>query len=87
MAYFCSIDNDGFLTVSTLDTSSNGNSTKEEHDTVSEMYRNAERGYGVVRTSNGYEYAIRPTSDTDDNATEADYIEALNDVGVDMGMV
>ena len=47
----------------------------------------------------GYDYKLRadslawelvelpPIDDTDDDATEADYIEALNDVGVDMGMV
>ena len=60
MVYFKTTDADGFVTVSTLNADDGGNSTKAEHDEIAEMYRNAEAGYGVVETENGFAYALRP---------------------------
>ena len=60
MVYFKIADEDGFLSVSTLDANEGGNSTKEEHDTIAEMYRNAESGYGVKEEGGQFVYAKRP---------------------------
>ena len=59
MVYFKNTDEDGFVSVSTLNADEGGNSTQEEHDTIAEMYRNAEAGYGVKETASGFEYAKR----------------------------
>lgn len=63
MVYFKMTDENGFVSVATLNTDVGGNSTKTEHDTIAEMYRNAEAGYGVVETENGFVYAMRPVHD------------------------
>ena len=60
MVYFKLTDENGFVSVSTLNADEGGNSTQEEHDTIAEMYRNAEAGYGVKETAFGFEYAKRP---------------------------
>ena len=60
MVYFKMTDEDGFLSVSTLNADEGGNSTKEEHDTIAEMYRNAESGYGVKEEGGQFVYAKRP---------------------------
>ena len=60
MVYFKNTDEDGFLTVSTLNAETGGNSTKEEHDTIAELYRNAESGYGVKEEGGQFVYAKRP---------------------------
>lgn len=62
MIYFKMTDENGFVSVSTLNADEGGNSTKEEHDTIAEMYRNAEPGYGVVETESGFAYALRPAA-------------------------
>ena len=60
MVYFKLIDSDGFVSVSTLNADTGGNSTKDEHDAVAQMYRDAEAGYGVIETDDGFAYALRP---------------------------
>ena len=60
MVYYKSTDEDGFLFVSSLNAESGGNCTKEEHDTIAEMYRNAEIGYGVKEVGGEFVYAQRP---------------------------
>lgn len=73
MVYFKNTDEDGFLSVSSLNAESGGNCTKEEHDTIAAMYRNAEPGYGVIETMGGFEYAPRPEEPnyiTEDEAFE-----------------
>lgn len=60
MVYFKMTDEDGFVSVSTLSADEGGNSTKEEHDTIAEMYRNAESGYGVKEVGGEFVYAQRP---------------------------
>lgn len=74
MVYFKTIDENGFVSASTLNAETGGNSSKEEHDTVAQMYRDAEPGYGVVETESGFAYAKRPeppeTELTDEEALE-----------------
>lgn len=60
MVYFKLTDERGFVSVSTLNADSGGNCTRAEHDTIAEMYRNAEPGYGVIETEKGFVYAARP---------------------------
>ena len=60
MVYFKFTDDDGFVSVSTLNAETGGNSTKEEHDTIAEMYRNAESGYGVKEEGGQFVYTKRP---------------------------
>lgn len=60
MVYFKMTDENGFVSVATMNAETGGNSTKAEHDTVAEMYRNAETGYGVIETADGFAYALRP---------------------------
>ena len=74
MVYYKLIDENGFVSVSTLDAESGGNSTKAEHDTIAQMYREAESGYGVIETAEGFAYALRPVPPepelTDEEALE-----------------
>ncbi len=60
MVYFKTIDENGFVSVSTLNAETGGNSTQAEHDTIVQMYRDAEPGYGVIETESGFAYAKRP---------------------------
>lgn len=60
MVYFKMTDSDGFVSVSTLNAEAGGNSTQAEHDTIVQMYREAEPGYGVIETESGFAYAKRP---------------------------
>lgn len=76
MAYFKIVNKDGFISVSTLNDDEGGNISKAEFDTIAEMYRNAESGYGVVETENGYEYAERPVID-DDEITDEEALSIL----------
>ncbi len=85
MVYFKMTDENGFVSVSTLNADEGGNSTKTEHDTIAEMYRAAEAGYGVVETENGFAYAMRPAPEDEDIAADAaDYEEALSRLGVEV---
>ena len=74
MVYFKYTDDDGFVSVATLNADEGGNSTKEEHDTIAEMYRNAESGYGVKEEGGQFVYAKRPEYPEPDPTPE----EALN---------
>ena len=74
MVYFKMTDENGFVSVSTLNADSGGNCAKAEHDAIAQMYREAEPGYGVVETETGFAYAERPAPEDDDISTE----EALN---------
>lgn len=70
MVYFKFTDDDGFVSVSTLNAETGGNSTQEEHDTIAEMYRNAESGYGVKEVDGAYVYALRPIPPESDPTPE-----------------
>lgn len=74
MQYYKLTDDEGFVSVSTLNADGNGNSTQAEHDEIAEMYRNAPDGYGVIETESGFEYAARPI----DPDPELDDSEALD---------
>ena len=82
MVYFKLTDENGFVSVSTLNAETGGNSSKEEHDTIVQMYRESEPGYGVIETASGFVYAMRPVEPTDEEATAEDYEQALADLGV-----
>jgi hypothetical protein len=60
MVYYKIIDENGFVSASTLNAETGGNSTQAEHDTIVQMLREAEPGYGVVETESGFAYAKRP---------------------------
>jgi hypothetical protein len=74
MVYFKMTDENGFVSVSTLDAESGGNSNKVEHDAIAQMYQEAESGYGVIETAVGFAYALRPVPPepelTDEEALE-----------------
>lgn len=59
MVYYKMTDDNGFVSASTLNADTGGNSTKEEHDTIVQMYREAAHGYGVIETESGFAYAKR----------------------------
>jgi hypothetical protein len=85
MVYFKMTDENGFVSVSTLDAETGGNSTKEEHDAIAQMYRDAEPGYGVVEAESSFAYALRPVPPepelTDEEAEWANaYILDLADI-------
>lgn len=83
MVYFKLTDENGFVSVSTLNADAGGNSTREEHDTIVQMYREAEPGFGVIETASGFAYAKRPVEPVDDDEAAAeDYEQALADFGV-----
>ena len=60
MVYYKTIDDNGFVSVSTLNAETGGNCTKAEHDAVAQMYRDAEPGFGVIEKDGGFVYAPRP---------------------------
>lgn len=76
MVYFKSTDANGFVSVSTLNADTGGNSTQAEHDTVTQMYRDAEPGYGVVETESGFAYAKRPEP-LEPELTDEELVEIL----------
>lgn len=60
MVYFKMTDDNGFVSASTLNAETGGNSTQAEHDTIVQMYRDAEPGYSVIETDGSFAYAKRP---------------------------
>lgn len=60
MQYWKKTDENGFVMASTLNADGEGNSTKEEHGIIADMYRDAQNGYGVIETDQGFEYAPYP---------------------------
>lgn len=85
MVYYKTTDDNGFVSVSTLNAEAGGNCTKEEHDEIAAMYREAERGYGVIETASGFAFALRPVPPAetgDEEATASDYEAALEELGV-----
>ena len=60
MVYFKMTDENGFVSVSTLNAETGGSCTKAEHDAVAQMYRDAEPGFGVIEKEGGFAYAPRP---------------------------
>ena len=77
MVYFKNTDEDGFLFVSSLNAESGGNCTKEEHDTIAEMYRNAESGYGVKEVDGEFVYVQRPIPPEPDEPTPEEALSIL----------
>lgn len=78
MVYFKYTNEDGFLTVSTLNANEGGNCSKLVFDTIADMYRNAEPGYGVKEENGRFVYAQRPISEELEVVTEEDLEEALS---------
>ena len=74
MVYFKNFDENGFISVSTLNAESGGNIGKEEYDIIVDMFKNAERGYGVKETSEGFVYE---KYETDDNISEEEAFAIL----------
>ena len=74
MQYWKNTDENGFVTASTINADGEGNSTKEEHDVIADMYRNAPNGCGVIETESGFDYEILPI----DQKPEIDEAEAYN---------
>lgn len=78
MVYYKTIDEYGFISVSTLNADTGGNSTKREYNTITEMYRNAEPGYGVKEVNGQYAYIQRPAFEEPEVITEEDLEEAFS---------
>ena len=70
MVYYKIADENGFITPYTINTDVGGNSTKEEHDTIAEMLRNAENGYGVKEEGGQFVYAKVPDAPEPDPTPE-----------------
>lgn len=70
MQYWKIADENRFVLASTLNADGEGNSTKEEYDEIAELYRNAPDGYGVMETSDGFEYAPFPAPPEQDLTDE-----------------
>lgn len=62
MVYYKMTDEDGFLTPCTINAETGGNSTKEEFDTIADMIRHAESGYGVKEAGGQFVYAEVPVA-------------------------
>ena len=60
ISYFKTTDEDGFITISTLDIEGQGNITKAEHEQMAEVFRNAPDGYGVKEIEGELEYVKFP---------------------------
>lgn len=74
MVYFKNFDENGFISVCTLNAESGGNIDKEEYDTIVDMFKNAEHGYGVKETPQGFVYE---KYETDDNISEEEAFAIL----------
>lgn len=70
MRYYKYIDQNGFVSLSTLNANGDGNITQEEYNTILTMIRSSEEGYGVIETENGYEYALVPVEPEPDISEE-----------------
>lgn len=77
MVYFKMTDENGFVSVSTLNADSGGNCTKAEHDAVAQMYRDAELGFGVVEKDGGYEYALRPKPEPSEDVDDSEALDII----------
>lgn len=62
MQYWKTTNDSGFVTVSTINADGDGNSIKAEHDTITNLYKSAPNGYGVIETPDGFDYAPYPPS-------------------------
>ena len=71
---FFKYTNDGFVSLSTLDADGDGNITQTEYNEILTLIHEAEDGYGVVETQDGYGYAPLPVEPepelTDEEALE-----------------
>ena len=63
ISYFKTVDEDGFLTISTLDIGGQGNINQTEHERLSAFFRNAPDGYGVKEIDDTLEYVKQPNPD------------------------
>lgn len=70
MRYYKYVNQNGFVSLSTLNADGDGNITQEEYNTVLLMIRSSEDGYGVIETENGYEYALVPVEPEPDISEE-----------------
>ena len=76
MQYWKATDEYGFVSVSTVNTNGEGNSTKAEFIEITDLYRAAPDGYGVVKTEQGFEYAPYPR-ETEQELTNEETLEII----------
>lgn len=78
MAYYKTINDDGFVSLSTVNADGEGNITQTEYNQIMQMIKNAPTGQGVVEIDGEYAYAEYSVEESD--ATPEEVIEALEGI-------
>ena len=78
MVYYKTINDDGFVSLSTVNADGEGNITKSEYEQILQMIKDAPEGQGVVEDGSGYAYAEFPVIESDVPPEEV--LEALEEI-------
>ena len=78
MVYYKTINDDGFVSISTVNADGEGNITKSEYQQILQMIKDAPEGQGVVEDGGGYAYAEFPVIESDVPPEEV--LEALEGI-------
>lgn len=78
MIYYKTINEDGFVSVSTVNADGDGNITQTEYERIMQMIQDAPEGQGVVEIDGEYEYAEFPVIESDVPPEEV--LEALEEI-------
>lgn len=78
MAYYKTIGDNGFVSISTVNSDGEGNILQTEYEQILQMIKAAPDGQGVVEDGDGYAYAEYSVEESD--ATPEEVIEALEGI-------
>ena len=78
MVYYKTINDDGFVSISTVNADGEGNITQTEYNQIMQMIKNAPTGQGVVEDGSGYAYAEYPVIEGE--VTPDEIAEALEEI-------
>lgn len=78
MVYYKTINDDGFVSLSTVNADGEGNISQTEYDRILQMIKNAPTGQGVIESGGGYAYAEYPVIESE--VTPDEIAEALEEI-------
>lgn len=65
MVYYKTINDDGFVSISTVNADGEGNITQTEYNQIMQMIKDAPTWQGVIESGGGYAYAEFPVIESD----------------------
>lgn len=77
MVYYKTINDDGFVSISTVNADGEGNITQSEYNQIMQMIKDAPTGQGVVESGGEYSYAEYPVID---DVSPDEIAEALEEI-------